>query len=173
MRRRQNVKIGQYFIHKVRYLAAYFLQHVLCPWYFKFNTACSSATWWLSTVFSESGACLLSDNSVVRFVSRHSVWCGRVSSPFGSNVFTVASDIALTLMTYCLLHLPISSHVVELLTLNRQARCKWCWNYCSSAMVISRLIALAFLLLLVRLAWLTVHVLVKFCTCVCTLSTIS
>ena len=38
-------------------------------------------------VLSLSRSCLLSDNSVVRFVSRYSVWCGPMSSPFGSNVF--------------------------------------------------------------------------------------
>jgi len=38
-------------------------------------------------VLSFSRSCLLSDNDTVRFVSGYSVWYGRMSSPFGSNVF--------------------------------------------------------------------------------------
>ena len=38
-------------------------------------------------VLSFSRSCLLSDNDSVRFLSRYSVWYGRMSSPFGSNVF--------------------------------------------------------------------------------------
>jgi len=38
-------------------------------------------------VLSFSRSCLLSDNDTVRFVSGYSVWYGRMSPPFASNVF--------------------------------------------------------------------------------------